>query len=49
MKLYNLKPSLQGYRLEGRTQAQALREAPGQKKLPPIVSEEDDDVENEAA
>ncbi len=34
---YNLERSHQGYRLKGRTPAQALREALGKKKLPPVV------------
>ena len=34
---YNLERSHQGYRLKGRTPAQALREALGIEELPPIV------------
>lgn len=36
---YNLERSHQGYRLKGRTPAQALREALGADTLPPIVPE----------
>jgi len=34
---YNLDRSHQGYRLRGRTPAQALREALGIEELPPLV------------
>ena len=34
---YNLERTHQGYRLKGRTPAQALREALGIENLPPIV------------
>jgi len=34
---YNLDRSHQGYRLRGRTPAQALREALGIAELPPLV------------
>jgi len=37
MTYYNLKRSHQGYRLKGRTPAQALREALGRKRLPPLI------------
>jgi len=40
LEFYNLKRSHQGYRLKGRTPAQALRDALGRKKLPPIVPKE---------
>ena len=33
---YNLERSHQGYRLNGRTPAQALREALGREELPPL-------------
>ena len=46
---YNLKRSHQGYRLKGRTPAQALREAIGRKKLPPLIPEEDESASGEAA
>ena len=36
LSFYNLKRSHQGYRLKGRTLAQALRQALGRKRLPPI-------------
>jgi transposase InsO family protein len=49
LEFYNLRRSHQGYRLKGRTPAQALREALGRKKLPPIVPKDDTDVEKEAA
>jgi hypothetical protein len=39
--VYNLERSHQGYRLQGRTPAQALREALGVVTLPPIVPEEE--------
>ncbi len=40
LAFYNLKRTHQGYRLKGRTPAQALRDALGRKKLPPIVQQE---------
>lgn len=49
LDFYNLKRSHQGYRLKGRTPAQALREALGRKRLPPIVPKTDNEVEKEAA
>ena len=49
LEFYNLKRSHQGYRLKGRTPAQALREALGRKKLPSIVPKEDTEVQKEAA
>ena len=49
LDFYNLRRSHQGYRLKGRTPAQALREALGRKKRPPIVPKDDTDVEREAA
>lgn len=49
LSFYNLKRSHQGYRLKGRTPAQALREALGRKKLPPIVPKEDNEAEKQAA
>ena len=49
LSFYNLKRSHQGYRLKGRTPAQALREALGRKRLPPIVPKESREVVKEAA
>ena len=49
LSCYNLKRSYQGYRLKGRTPAQALREALGRKRLPPIVPKENREVVKEAA
>ena len=37
LDFYNLKRSYQGYRLKRRTPAQALCEALGRKRLPPVV------------
>lgn len=42
LEYYNLKRSHQGYRLKGRTPAQALREALKVKKLPPFIAAEND-------
>lgn len=44
LEYYNLKRSHQGYRLKGRTPAQALREALKVKKLPPFIAAENDTV-----
>jgi transposase InsO family protein len=44
LEFYNLKRSHQGYRLKGRTPAQALREALGRKRLPPIIPKEEDET-----
>lgn len=41
LRYYNLEPSHQGYRLKGRTPAQALREALAIDALPPIVPEQE--------
>lgn len=49
LSFYNLKRSRQGYRLKGRTPAQALREALGRKTLPSIVPKENLEVMKEAA
>ncbi len=52
MEYYNLERTHQGYRLKGRTPAQALREALGIEELPPIMPpkiEEVEEVPNEAA
>ena len=46
---YNLKRNHQGYRLKGRTPAQALREALGRKRLPPIIPKENQEVVKQAA
>ncbi len=48
LDFYNLERSHQGYRLEGRAPAQALREALGRKKLPPIVPKENAQVRKQA-
>lgn len=47
LRYYNLERSHQGYRLKGRTPAQALREALTIKDLPPIVPEPEVTAENE--
>ena len=49
LNFYNLKRSHQGYRLKGRTPAQALREALDRKKLPPIIPEEEENTDKQAA
>jgi transposase InsO family protein len=52
MEYYNLERTHQGYRLQGRTPAQALREALGIEELPPIMPpkiEEVEEIPNEAA
>ena len=49
IEFYNLKRSDKGYRLKGRTPAQALREALGRKKLPPAIPKEDEMTVAEAA
>ncbi len=49
LEFYNLKRSHQGYRLKGRTPAQALRESLGRKKLPPIIPKEDTPPDQQAA
>lgn len=41
IKYYNLERSHQGYRLKGRTPAQALMEALGRKRLPPVIPADD--------
>ena len=46
---YNLERSHQGYRLKGRTPAQALREALGKKKLPPVVPMPEKQTQKQAA
>jgi len=48
LEYYNLQRSHQGYRLQGRTPAQALREALGVDQLPPL-NEEEPPTENAAA
>ena len=47
LEYYNLKRSHQGYRLKGRTPAQALREALKLKKLPPFVPAAEEETKNE--
>ena len=49
LDFYNLRRSHQGYRLKGRTPAQALREATGRKKLPPFIPQEGETASGEAA
>jgi len=48
VKYYNLQRSHQGYRLNGRTPVQALRDALGVEELPPFNMEETT-TQNEAA
>lgn len=48
LRYHNLERSHQGYRLKGRTPAQALREALKRKTLPPIVPQLEETSENEA-
>jgi len=43
------KRSHQGYRLKGRTPAQALREALGKKRLPPVVPNHEKEPPKQAA
>ena len=40
---------IMGYHLKGRTPAQALRDALGRKKLPPVVPMEQKETEKQAA
>jgi transposase InsO family protein len=47
LEYYNLHRSHQGYRLQGRTPAQALCEALGIEELPPTVGSSDDETEGE--
>jgi transposase InsO family protein len=47
LRYYNLERSHQGYRLRGRTPAQALRETLAIEALPPIVPEHEVTTENE--
>jgi transposase InsO family protein len=47
MEYYNLERSHQGDRLQGRTPAQALREALGIEELPPIMPPKTEEVEEE--
>jgi len=44
---YNLRRTHQGYRLQGRTPAQALRDALGVEELPPFVTPEEDPIDSE--
>ena len=46
---YNLERSHQGYRLKGRTPAQALREALGVEAIPPVVPQAQEEDASEAA
>ena len=47
MEYHNLKRSHQGYRLKGKTPAQALREALKVKKLPPFIPAEKENATEE--
>jgi len=49
LHFYNHKRSHQGYRLKGRTPIQALKEALGRKRLPPIIPKEDENAADQAA
>jgi len=49
MTYYNLERSHQGYRLKGRTPAQALREALGLERLPDLDFTKKEETEPEAA
>jgi transposase InsO family protein len=49
LEYYNLQRSHQGYRLGGRTPAQALQEALGVAALPPLVPVEGEEVNDAAA
>jgi transposase InsO family protein len=49
LEYYNLERSHQGYRLGGRTPAQALREALGLTELPPLKTPEGEQVTDTAA
>jgi transposase InsO family protein len=44
---YNLRRTHQGYRVQGRTPAQALREALGVEELPPFVIAEEEPIDSE--
>ncbi len=44
---YNLRRTHQGYRVQGRTPAQALREALGVENLPPFVIAEEEPIDSE--
>jgi len=48
VRFYNLERSHQGYRLKGRTPAQALRQALGVEALPPVVTEAEEVASNAA-
>jgi transposase InsO family protein len=48
LRYYNFERSHQGYRLKGRTPAQALRETLAIETLPPIVPEQEVTTENES-
>jgi transposase InsO family protein len=47
IEYYNLERSHQGYRLQGRTPAQALREALGIKELPSLMFHQTEEIEEE--
>jgi hypothetical protein len=48
LRYYNLERSHQGYRLKGRTPAQALRESLLLETLPPIVPEPEETADPES-
>ena len=45
---YNLERSHRDYRLQGRTPAQALREALGLEELPPVVPQSEEEEKDAA-
>jgi|GEM_PF-6021006 len=47
IEYYNIKRSHQGYRLQGRTPAEALREALGIKELPFLMFHQTGEIEEE--
>ena len=49
LHFYNHKRSHQGYRLKGRTPIQALKDALGRKRLPPIIPKGDEDAADQVA
>src|SRR5215510_3444297 len=49
LEYYNLERSHQGYRLGGRTPAQALKDALGITELPPVLPQEGEEVTDSAA
>jgi transposase InsO family protein len=49
LRYYNLERSHQGYRLQGKTPAQALKEALDREDLPPLIPKEDTETDGTAA